>query len=170
MVFFFEGGLHDLYWAHFGPFWAILGPFWVQKLLNNLFRFNLDARSVPEALVNSFRILTQLRTRLNPPEPQIPSKKNSVRISLKSAFRCPHHVGHLKAEWTIPYHRGLKAEMVCPCKPRVMVNGPTSTWSSHVIMSSAKNPKSCFASISTPGASQKLSLTASDSSRPSAPA
>ena len=34
----------------------------------------------------------------------------------------------------------------------------------------AQNPKFCFASISTPGASQKLSLTASESSRNSPPA
>ena len=45
------------------------------------FRLNLDARSVPEALVNSFRILTPLRTRLNPPEPEIRLPKNSIRIS-----------------------------------------------------------------------------------------
>ena len=43
----------------------------------NLFRLNLDASRVPEALVNSFRLLTQLRTRLNPPEPQTPSNKKS---------------------------------------------------------------------------------------------
>ena len=42
-----------------------------------LFRFNLDGRSVPEAPVNSFRILTPLPTRLNPPNPQIPFKKKS---------------------------------------------------------------------------------------------
>ena len=48
-----------------------------------LSRLNLDARSVPEALVNSFRILTPLRTRLNPPESQIPFKKKSARISIK---------------------------------------------------------------------------------------
>ena len=47
----------------------------------NLFRLNLDARSVPEALVNSFRILTPLRTRLNPPEPEIRLPNNSIRIS-----------------------------------------------------------------------------------------
>ena len=46
-----------------------------------LFRLNLDARSVPEALVNSFRILTPLRTRLNFPEGQTPLPKNSIRIS-----------------------------------------------------------------------------------------
>ena len=46
-----------------------------------LFRLNLDARGVPEALVNSFRILTPLRTRLNPPEPEIRLPKNSIRIS-----------------------------------------------------------------------------------------
>ena len=46
-----------------------------QKSLKNLFRLNLDARSVPEALVNSFRLLTQLRTRLNPPEPVTLPKK-----------------------------------------------------------------------------------------------
>ena len=40
-----------------------------------LFRLNLDARSVPEALVNSFRLLTPLPTRLNPPDPEIPFKK-----------------------------------------------------------------------------------------------
>ena len=45
-----------------------------------LFRLNLDASRVSEALVNSFRLLTPLRTRLNPPEPKIPSKTTPVRI------------------------------------------------------------------------------------------
>ena len=49
-----------------------------------LSRLNLDARSVPEALVNSFRILTPLPTRLNPPESQIPFKKKSARTSIKN--------------------------------------------------------------------------------------
>ena len=43
----------------------------------NLFRLNLDASRVPEALVNSFRLLPQLRTRLNPPDPQSPSNNKS---------------------------------------------------------------------------------------------
>ena len=49
-VFLSRGCSMVLYWAHFGQFWAILGPLWAQKLLKNLFCFNLDARSVPEAL------------------------------------------------------------------------------------------------------------------------
>ena len=46
----------------------------------NLFRLNLDASRVPEALVNSFRLLTQLRTRLNPPEPQTPLNKQIQHV------------------------------------------------------------------------------------------
>ena len=42
----------------------------------NLFCLNLDALAVPEALVNSFRILTMLSTRLNPPQLQIRPEKN----------------------------------------------------------------------------------------------
>ena len=40
----------------------------------------------------------------------------------------------------------------------------------YIITFAFQNPKSCPASISTPGASQKLSLTASESSRHSPPA
>ena len=55
-----------------------------------LFRLNLDARSVPEALVNSFRLLTQLRTRLNPPEPQTPSKNISPQLFIPTRLFFPN--------------------------------------------------------------------------------
>ena len=59
--------------AYEGPFGAMLGHFELKNYSKNVLCFNLDARSVPDALVNSFRLLTQLRTRLNPPEHQTPS-------------------------------------------------------------------------------------------------
>ena len=63
-----------------GPIWLTM-PSCHRPKSKILSRPNLDARSVPEALVNSFRILTPLRTRLNPPEPEIRLPKNSIRIS-----------------------------------------------------------------------------------------
>ena len=43
------------------------------------FCLNLDALAVPEAVVNTIRILEMLSTRLNPP-PQNPPEKNHHRI------------------------------------------------------------------------------------------
>ena len=49
--------------------------------IKNLFCFNLDALTVPEALVNTIRILEKLSIHLDPPQPQIPSKKYLASIS-----------------------------------------------------------------------------------------
>ncbi len=56
----------------------------------NLFRLNLDASRVPEALVNSFRLLTQLRTRLNPPEGQTPLKPLIFKKNLLTRLFFPN--------------------------------------------------------------------------------
>ena len=68
---------------------ARLPPVLSQKS-QNLFRLNLDASRVPEALVNSFRLLTQLRTRLNPPEPQTPLNRKKTTCVLPTRLFSPN--------------------------------------------------------------------------------
>ena len=55
-----------------------------------LFRLNLDARSVPEALVNSFRILTPLRTRRPPSRtPNSTQQKSRPNFHLGLKYSSP---------------------------------------------------------------------------------
>ena len=92
----------------------------------NLFRLNLDASRVPEALVNSFRLLTQLRTRLNPPEPQTQISNlgaqlrlQELSLSLKTrdnSCRCTDS----PAVRGFPAVRGLRPPAVRGLQPRAV--------------------------------------------------
>ena len=69
------------------------------------------------------------------------------------------------------YAQARKANVMIYAQARVRIYPvATLTGKNPVATLTGKNPKTCFVSISTPGASQKLSLTASESSRHSAPA
>ena len=61
--------LHGIPWHPMATWHPMSSP-----KLKILLRFNLDAKSVPEALLNSFRILTPLPSTLNPLDPQVPFK------------------------------------------------------------------------------------------------
>ena len=108
-----------------GPTWLTMSSCHRPKS-KILFRLNLDARSVPEALVNSFRILTPLRTRLNPPEPEIRLPKNSIRISTPDPHNRVRHARNpvrnapppaIETLWRFFHGRGDFANR--PNRPRI---------------------------------------------------